>query len=236
MKAWLLAWGLSTALAAAVPVPAAPTRWVTDEAGLLSAQARAALDARLEAYQKGSGHQVLVWVGRTTGGEPIEDFAVRAFGAWKVGNKGLDDGLALFVMAQDRAVRIEVGYGLEQTVPDAVCSRILRDEVLPRLRAGQPDQAVTAGIDSLLAALGGTQAQATGATQAPGPSPAQWVVTGLAVLAFGILFITNPRLALSLLFLLGTGRRRGGLGGFSGGGGFRGGGGRSGGGGASGSW
>ena len=232
MTVTALAWVVSAAVVAMTPVPAAPSRWVTDEAGLLSASARAALDDRLATYERATGHQVLVWVGRTTGGVPIEDFAERAFKTWQVGRKGLDDGLVLFVMTDDHATRIEVGYGLEPQLPDAIASRILREELAPGLRSGQPDQAVGAAIDSILATLGG-QGPAARAPRPPALSIAKLLLVGLAVLAFGVLFITNPSLALSLLFMLGTGRRRGG--GISGGG-FRGGGGRSGGGGASGSW
>ena len=84
-----------------------------------------------------------MWIGQTTGGMPIEDWAVRAFAAWRVGRKGIDDGVALFVFADDRKVRIEVGYGLEDRVPDAVASRIIGDRSIPRLRAGDRDGAVT---------------------------------------------------------------------------------------------
>ena len=236
MTASTLAWVLSAAVAATPPLPAAPSRWATDEAGLLSASTRAALDDRLAAYQRATGHQVLVYIGRTTGGVPIEDFAVRAFKAWQVGRKGLDDGLVLFLMADDRAMRIEVGYGLEPKVPDAIASRILREDLGPGLRSGEPDRAVSAAVESLIKAIGDGAAPAAGASQPAPFSTARLVLVALAVLAFGILFITNPSLALSLLFILGSGRRRGGLGGFPGGGGFHGGGGRSGGGGASGSW
>jgi uncharacterized protein len=106
-----------------------PTRWVTDSAGFLSEGARQELDSRLETYQRQTGHHVLVWIGRTTDGIPLEDFTVRAFAAWQVGRKGLDDGLVLFVFSDDRKVRVEVGYGLEGQVPDAIASRIIRETI-----------------------------------------------------------------------------------------------------------
>ena len=115
-------------------LPASPTETVTDTAGFLSEPTRRALNTQLETYQRASGHQVLVWVGTTTGPTPLEDWTVRAFQAWRVGRKGLDDGLVLFLFAEDRAARIEVGYGLEAQVPDALASRILRDTVIPRLQ------------------------------------------------------------------------------------------------------
>src|SRR5262245_26153195 len=95
------------------PIPPAPARWVTDTVGFMSADAVRSLDSQLESYERSSGHQLLVYIDKTTGGVPIEDWAVKAFQAWKIGRKGLDDGLALFIMTDDRRLRIEVGYGLE---------------------------------------------------------------------------------------------------------------------------
>lgn len=239
-------------LAVAAPaddaLPSSPRRWVTDEAGFLSAAARAGLDAELESYERRTGHQVLVWIGRTSGGFTPEDFASKAFAAWRVGRANIDDGLVLFVFADDRKLRVEVGYGLETRVPDVEASRILRDVVVPRIQAGDRDGAITAGVAALTAKIDGTAAS-DGTTSAPTPSATddgahdrrggrrlttgEKVVIGLLVVGFLILLITNPSLALWLLFNLFSG---GGGGRSSGGGGFSGGGGRSGGGGASGSW
>jgi uncharacterized protein len=153
--------GMGTAANAAdVPIPRSPTHWATDTTGFLAPQTVIALDARLRAYESSSGHQVLVYVAPTTGATPTEDWTVRAFARWKVGRKGLDDGLVLFVFPTDRKVRIEVGYGLEQTIPDATAARIIRD-ITPALKAGQADAAVTAGIDEILAVLAG-EAHGTG--------------------------------------------------------------------------
>src|ERR1035437_6169294 len=88
-------------LAAETPIPPAPTQWVTDTAGFLSAQTRESLNARLQQYEAATKHQVIVYIGDTTGGVPIEDWAVRAYKGWGIGRKGMDDGLALFIMARD---------------------------------------------------------------------------------------------------------------------------------------
>jgi uncharacterized protein len=221
------------------PIPPSPSRWVTDEAGFISAAARSQLDARLESFERSTGHQVLVYIGRTTGGVPIEDWAVRAFQAWRVGRRGLDDGLVLFVMAEDRRARIEVGYGLEGDVPDIIAGRIINDALIPRIREGDNDGAVSDAVTEILAAAGGPAAQTAeagreGASSRP-LSPLHKIFIILAVIGFIILFITHPSFALWLLFSILSGGRGGGGGGF-GGGGFSGGGGRSGGGGASGSW
>ena len=160
---WLFALLVLIALGAAadaaeVSIPPPPAHWATDTTGFLAPQTVVALDARLRAYESSSGHQVLVYVAPTTGATPIEDWTVRAFARWKVGRKGLDDGLVLFVFPKDRTLRIEVGYGLEQTIPDATAARIIRD-ITPELKAGKPDAAVTAGIDEILAVLAGERAR-----------------------------------------------------------------------------
>jgi uncharacterized protein len=225
--------------------PAAPSRWVTDSAAFLSEGARQELDAQLEAYERESGHQVLVWIGRTTGGVPLEDFTVRAFAAWHVGRKSLDDGLVLFVFGDDRTVRIEVGYGLESQVPDVIASRIIRETIVPRVQAGDRDGAIRAGIAALIEAVEGRALTPQAASSPPSDAEArgrrpptlgigQTILICLVALAFLVLLLTNPSLALYLLFTLISGGRGGSGGG--GGGGYSGGGGRSGGGGASGSW
>jgi uncharacterized protein len=228
-------------------VPPAPTRWVTDGAGFLSEPARQALDAQLQAYERQTGHQVLVWIDKTTAGVPIEDFAVKAFKAWGVGRRGQDDGLVLFIFADDRTTRFEVGYGLEGSFPDIAATRVIREILAPKLQAGDRDGAVTAAIEAATTTISG-DASASGLVE-PAPSgregrgrgqprpltTGQKVVIGLVALAFLALLITNPSLAFFLLQVIASGAGGGGRGG-GGGGGWSGGGGRSGGGGASGSW
>jgi uncharacterized protein len=228
-----LALAALVALATGAPVPPAPARWVEDHAGFLSASTRDQLDRRLEAYQASTGHQVVVWIGATIGDAPLDDWAVRTFAAWKVGRRGIDDGLVMFILADDRAIDIEVGYGLEDRVPDAVASRIIREVMAPPLQAGDRDGAVTAGVDAVLAAIEGQPWTGGEAPPAWRPSTFELIVGTLAAIAFLILAVTHPRLALVVLWSLVN--RRGGHGG-GGRGGFSGGGGRSGGGGARGTW
>ncbi len=237
---------LVAARAAEVPIPPTPTRWATDTAGFMSPPALQAVDRTLENFERATGTQVLVWIGGTTGDAVLEDWTVRAFARWKVGRKGLDNGLVLFVFAGDRRARIEVGYGLEGKVPDAIASRILNDVILPRIAAGDRDGAIQAGVNALLAAIsggtGGITAAGTPADQSEDSSREgsrarpmsylQMVLVGLAVLGFLVLLVTNPGLAMYLLFSILSGGRGGG----GGGGGFSAGGGSSGGGGASGRW
>jgi uncharacterized protein len=228
------------------PIPPAPTRWATDQAGFLSRQAVERLDARLEAYERQTGHQILVWIGRTLGeGASLEDWAVRTFEAWKVGRKGIDDGLVLFILAEDRRIRIEVGYGLEGQVPDIYAYRVINNILAPGIREGRPDDAVDAAVTALMGYISG-DAKAAGDEPPRKPrrleDKVKGIFGGLVLLFLIILFITNPSFALWLLIniLAGGGRGGrgggGGWGGGGGGGGFSGGGGRSGGGGASGGW
>lgn len=248
---WAAALLLAATLLPAVgtPIPPAPDRWLTDTVGFLSPQTAAELDARLQEYERASGRQVIVYIGETTGGITLEEWGLKAFEAWKIGRKGLDDGLALFLMSADRKVRLEVGYGLEATVPDIIAGRIIRDILKPRLQAGDNDGALRATVEAMLAAADGrplpesvggvtSSAPAEEGRRRAKPIKLNWfhkILIGLAVLVFLILLITNPSLALWLLFSILSGGRGGGGGG-GGGGGFSGGGGRSGGGGASGSW
>jgi uncharacterized protein len=232
-------------IAALAATPPAPTSWVTDTAGMMSPGARQSLDARLAGYERATGHQVIVWTGRTIGGDDLADWAVRTFAAWKIGRKGQDDGVALFVLADDKKLDIEVGYGLEDRVTDAQASRIIREVIAPRLQQGDADGAITDGANAILADIEGAPWQGQGAVVgAPraGPrslTPAQMILGGLALVALLLFAITHPRMALFLMWSLMSGGRGGGFGGGGfggGGGGFGGGGGRSGGGGARGGW
>ena len=215
-------------------IPPSPDRWVTDKAGFISPETNSALDLTLERFEQRTGYQFLVYIDRTTGIVPIEDWAFRAFEAWKVGRKGLDDGLVVFIMTEDRRIRIEVGYGLEPMIPDAAAGRIIDEVLVPGFREGNPDGAVREAVALLMAAVSGgpengEEAPRSGQKRTPVGTK---ILIGLLVLGFLILLVTNPALALQLLWvLLSSGGGRSG-----GGGGFSGGGGRSGGGGASGSW
>jgi uncharacterized protein len=239
LLAFVLWFASAAAGAQTLPIPASPQRWVTDEAGLLSAPTRAELDAKLESYERKTGHQVVVWIGNTIGDTPLDEFATKTFEAWRLGKKGADDGVLLIVLARDRKMAIEVGYGLESRLPDAIASRIIHDVMAPKLRAGDANGGIAAGIDAILASIEGQPfvgdpSAAPAAREAPRLDAAKLIVIGLLAIGFLVLLVTNPSLALSLLYVLASGRH--GSGGGRSGGGFVGGGGRSGGGGARGSW
>ncbi len=218
-----------------------PRQWVTDTAGLLSEPVARSLNARLRHFEDLTGNQVIVWIATSIGDRNLEEWAANTFAAWGIGQKGKDNGLALFILTQDRKIRIEVGYDLEGRVTDLLSSRVIREILTPGLEAGQADEAVTRAVDVLLHAIDPEAAAAAGSGTVAPPatrtaprkiSLGTILFWGFIGVGFLILFITNPTLALYLLFSL----MSGGGGGGGGGGGFGGGGGRSGGGGASGGW
>jgi uncharacterized protein len=143
----------------------------------------------------------------------------------------------VFIFTGDQKVRIEVGYGLEGQVPDILASQIIRETILPRLKAGDADGALSEGVDRILKVVGGDAAarepQGQGRRSGTPIGLGGWILIGVLGLGFLVLAVTHPGMAIWLLFNILSGGRGGGGGG---GGGWSGGGGRSGGGGASGSW
>ena len=247
-------------LAAAQPkAPPPPANFFTDTTGVVPAEAAARIEQRLREFEKASSNQVLVVIGDRVpeGYASLEEYTNRTAEAWRVGDKSRDNGAVLFVFVGDRKVRIEVGYGLEGALPDALASRIINDEITPRFSEGKYGEWVTAGVDAIiLATRGEYQPVAKGG-----------VSSGNLLIVAVILFFVFMGVVLPILRIIGELRgsrtysghgtvrgRRGstwGSGGGSsswggwsggggsswgGGGGFSGGGGSFGGGGASGSW
>jgi uncharacterized protein len=233
-QALLIAFGLwlvsSSAWALAVP----PLQGrVNDTAGLLSAAERSALEQRLEAFEQKTRHQFALLTIPTLDGDPIEDFSIRVAEAWKLGDAKQDDGLILLVAVNDRKVRVEVGYGLEGDIPDALAGRVIREVIAPRFRQGQHAEGIAEAFSVLTKAAGGegTVLPERKARQEKGPS-LPGILAGLVVL--GLLFFGRGRgggLLLGAMLGSALSSRGGG-----GGGGFRGRGGGFGGGGASGGW
>jgi uncharacterized protein len=145
----------------AIDVPFLTGR-VVDNAEILKPATRAKLTADLKALEERTTHQVAVLTVPTLGGESVEDFAVRVFEAWKLGQKGKDNGVLVVVVPQDRRMRIEVGYGLEGTLTDAQAARIIRDRMTPAFKAGDYDRGVADGVAAIAAVLGGEKLAETG--------------------------------------------------------------------------
>jgi uncharacterized protein len=137
-------------------VPALHAR-VTDLAGLLPPERAQQLEATLASFETETSHQIAVLTVPTTAGEPIESFALRVAESWKLGNKGADNGILLIVAAQDRKARIEVGYGLEGAVPDAIAKRVIEDVMVPRFRQGDMAGGIEAATDALMKAARGEE-------------------------------------------------------------------------------
>lgn len=132
---WLALLPLSGWSANEVVLPALTER-VTDLTGTLSAEDKAGLTASLAALEKDKGAQIAIVLLPTTQPETIEQFGIRLAEAWKVGRKGVDDGVIVIVAKNDRRMRIEVGYGLEGAIPDAIAKRIVAEQMAPRFREG----------------------------------------------------------------------------------------------------
>jgi len=143
----------SFARAEEVPIPATPSRWVTDTAGFLSAETQQLLDKRLEQHEKKSGMKVAVWIGTTSGDAALETWASSAIQAWKVREKAFADGVVLFILTQDRAIDVEVAPGLEKRLPDDFVGQVIFEHMAPKLNKGDANGAVTAGLDALLEKL-----------------------------------------------------------------------------------
>ncbi len=161
---WLGLFGLAFAQELQ-PVPALSAH-VTDTVGLLPEDRRQALESQLVQLEKDKGAQLAVLIVSTTRPEPIESYSLRVAEAWRLGRKGVDDGVLFIVARDDRRMRIEVGYGLEGAVPDAIAKRIVAEVVAPRFKAGDFPGGIEAGVSALIARINGE------ALPAPAPSAA----------------------------------------------------------------
>ncbi|HEP9100175.1 TPA: TPM domain-containing protein [Pseudomonas aeruginosa] len=156
LLAWLLL-SLFLAVASAqelVAVPPLQAR-VTDLTGTLAADRIAALDAQLRAFEERKGVQIAVLMVRSTQPEPVEQYALRVVEQWKLGRRKVDDGALLLVAKDDRAVRIEVGYGIEGALSDLVARRIIDEVITPRFRQGDFDGGIAAGAEQIMRVVDG---------------------------------------------------------------------------------
>jgi len=245
-----------TIAGAALAAPKFPplTGRVVDDAHVLSPATAQKLDSALAGLEAQTGHQLVVATVPDLQGYEIEDYGYQLGRAWALGRKGVNDGAILLVAPKERKVRVEVGYGLEPVLTDALSSAILQRKVLPQFKQGRMEQGIVDGAEALIGqlALPDDQAKANVAKAAAqpvadggGPSAIHIPILLIVLLVFWVLssMLRGGRRGgggglwwLPFLFL--GGGRGGGGGGFGGGGGggFSGGGGSFGGGGSSGSW
>lgn len=265
---WLLMLLLITSVCALaqaqdfVPVPPLQSR-VTDQVGMLSAEQRGKLENVLAEYEQRTGSQIAILLLATTAPEAIEQYSIRVADAWKLGRKGVDDGVIL-VVAKDnppalRRLRIEAGRGVQGSLTDAQSKRILQDVIAPHFRQNDFYGGLAAGVSAIAAAIDKEQLPARQQAAADQDELGGWLPL-LVLLAF-IAMAIRSRLrhgarafssdgwgrSAGVILGAGLGHRgygdfrsgRGGMGGWSGsggGGGFSGGGGGFDGGGASGNW
>jgi len=241
----LLAWGAR----ASEVIPPPPEQYFNDYAQVVSPATASQLNRTLADFERQTSEQIVVAAYPTMQSDSsVDDYAVRVFRAWKVGQQGKDNGAVLFVFVQDHKMFLATGYGLEGVLPDALCKRIISEQIAPRFKAGDYDGGFRAGVESILAATQG-EYKGNGQTVEDRRQARRGNVSTV------IIFIVVGMFVLVSIFS-NWGRRGGGViftgggwggggwggGGFSGGGGggggggFSGGGGSSGGGGAGGSW
>ncbi len=157
MRRWLVLGFLclyAFAAAAEVAVPPLKAR-VTDLTATLSASEQAALEAKLQAFEESKGSQVAVLIVPTTQPEAIEQYSIRVVGQWQLGRKQVDDGVLLLVAKDDRKLRIEVGYGLEGILPDAIAKRIVADDIAPHFKQGRYYAGIDAGVTRIIGVIQG---------------------------------------------------------------------------------
>ena len=227
--------------AALQPLPQLKTR-VTDLTGTLNVTQKNRLENKLADLEERKGSQLDILLVPTTKPETIEQYSMRVVEQWRLGRKGVDDGILLLVAKNDRTLRIEVGYGLEGTIPDALAKRIINEIITPYFRQGDYYGGLAAGVESLIGLIDGEplppKPHKPDDKLAPGKNPRTWQDT--AWLLFLVILITVLSIIASAR--QGTVSTQGGAAGRSSasggrsGGGHSGGGGRFGGGGASGSW
>ena len=252
VRVWLL---MLTAVLFALPALAEPkfpplSGRVVDEAQVLSPQAERDLSDKLETLETRTGHQLVVATVSSLQGYPIEDYGYRLGRAWGIGDKDKDDGAILLVAPNDRQVRIEVGYGLEPVLTDALSSVIIQSAILPKFREGDLSGGIVAGADAMIEQLGlppeEAKARVTDAARPERHDVRGSPIIGLLIFLFVIFLFSSlfrgrrggigsalPWIILNVL----TNSGRGGGGDWGGGGGgFSGGCGSFGGGGSSGRW
>jgi len=215
---------------------------VVDQANILSAREQDALESKLAELETKSGIQLVVATVNSLQGQEIEPYANELFRTWKLGEKAKNNGALLLVAPNEHRVRIEVGYGLEGTLTDALSKVIIANAIAPRFKVGDFDGGVSRGVDDIITVLTTDAAEwqqrpSLRLDHQPPPDWLDWLLMAAAI-ALLTLFIVSPGfrwffLNVALNVLLNSGGPRGRM---STGGGFSGGGGSSGGGGASGSW
>jgi len=219
---------------------------IVDQANVISAEARSTIEPKLADLEAKSGIQLVVATVASLEGQEIEPYANALFRTWKLGDKTQNNGVLLLVAPNERRVRIEVGYGLEGTLTDALSKVIITNAIAPRFKTGDFNDGISRGVDDIITVLTTDasewqQRPSLRLDSQPTPDWVNWLLIAGAIALLTLLVVSpgfrwvflNVVLNIVIDSLLNSGSSRSSGGG---GGGFSGGGGSSGGGGASGSW
>ncbi len=226
-------------------LPEKPGEWVTDYAGILSKRQEQTLNNILRAYEDTTSNQIVVAIFQNARGYPVEEYSIRLAEKWKVGQKGKDNGILLAVFLDERKIRVEVGYGLEDKVPDATAIQITQNVIRPYFRQEKYYEGIHQGVIALMGAASGKFKGTPRRRSKDGKNPFPFLFMFFLVIFLLSLFRKRRTTVGSRgwrstgpFFFGGTGGGSswGGFSGGGGGGGFSAGGGSFGGGGATGSW
>jgi uncharacterized protein len=138
-----------------VPTDIKVTQYVTDKTGTLNASQLKSLEQKLAAFEKETSNQVVVWMEPSLDGNSVEDRSYEIAEQNGIGQKGKNNGVLLYIAKNDRKLRIEVGYGLEGALTDALCSQIIRKEITPQFKSGNFYAGINAGVDAIILATKG---------------------------------------------------------------------------------
>lgn len=175
---------------AQVAVPALKSR-VTDLTGTLTADQKNQLEQKLATFEASKGSQIAVLMLPSTKPEEIEQFSIRVAEAWKIGRKGTDDGLILVIAKDDRRLRVEVGYGLEGAIPDAIAKRVISEQITPKFKTGDYYGGISAGVDQLIKLVEGEKLPPpSGSPPAQGSGGGKGDFNYFDLLFYGVIFLT----------------------------------------------
>ena len=234
--------------------PATLKKHVTDETGTLTPSELSALNLKLSGFEKVTSNQLVVYIIPSLDGESLEDVSIRIAEKNKIGKKDKNNGVLLLIVKNDRKIRIEVGYGLEGALTDAISSRIIRNDIAPAFKKGKFFEGINAGVDAIiLVTKGEYKADTEEEKKLSGSGECCFGIPIFVAIIFMIIFFFIITSFIRSLFGVGKSMHTGKKGNWSsgwgsgswssgsrssgfGGGGFSGGGGSFGGGGASGGW
>ncbi len=173
---------------AELAVPPLVTR-VTDQAGLLTAAQRQQLEQTLSDFEAKKGSQIAVLTVASTRPETIEEYGIRVVDAWKLGRKGVDDGVLLLIAKDDRKMRIEVGYGLEGAIPDAIAKRVIAEVITPYFKQGDYFGGIQAGVSRLIRLIEGEALPPPTARDVSWSNVKDMLPVAFAIVVFGSSFL-----------------------------------------------